>query len=284
MTNDTTTAKPKATLKRKVLRVFLTLVVFYILLCVGVCAVQRRLIYFPTKLDPKLAEIMAEKADFSPWKNLSGQIMGWKLSASGTSTGSVLIVHGNAGCAIDRGYFARPIHDAVSVDVFLLEYPGYGAREGSPCAKSFLAAADESFSLLESNHPIYVISESLGTGVAAHLAQTHGNKIAGMALFVPYNNFAKLAQTKMPFLPVSLILLDRYDPEKWLKDYRGPIQFVLAENDEIIPPKFGRKLYESYRGPKNLQITEGAHHNDVGAQSSDWWKGVFSFWHLEREK
>ena len=249
----------------------------------GGCGLQRRLIYFPTKLSPQLADVMAERTGFTAWKNRSGQTIGWKFPATKTLTGSVLVVHGNAGCAIDRGYFAKPIGGAASVDVYLLEYPGYGAREGLPSEKSFLMAADEAFTLLDTNHPIYVVSESLGTGVAAHLAQMQGRRIAGMALFVPYNNFAKLAQTKMSFLPVSLILLDRYDPEEWLKDYRGPIQFVLAGRDEVIPTKFGRQLYDSYNGPKHLRVVEGATHNSVSSQSVGWWNDVFLFWQNNRE-
>lgn len=280
MTSDRLTS----VLKRKVLRVLLTLLGVYVLLCICGCALQRRMIYFPTKLDPKLAGTMAERAGFTPWENQSGQIIGWKLPSTKSSTGSVLIVHGNAGCAIDRSYFAKPIHEAASVDVFVLEYPGYGAREGSPGEKSFLAAADEAFASLDTNHPIYVVSESLGTGVAAHLAKKHGSKVAGLAMFVPYNNFVQLAQSKMSFLPVSLILLDRYDPEKWLKDYRGPIQFVLAENDQVIPIKFGQRLVDSYDGCKNLEIVRGAGHNSVSAQSSEWWADVFSFWEKNQNR
>lgn len=270
-------------LRRRIFRMLFVLVGLYVLLCVAVCTLQRRLIYFPVKLNPKLAEIMAERAGAIPWKNQSGQIIGWKFLSKNSPTGSVLVVHGNAGCAIDRDYFAKPIRGAASVDVYLLEYPGYGARDGSPREKSFLSAAEEAFGLLDTNHPIYVVSESLGTGVAAHLAKTQESRIAGMVLFVPYNNFAKLAQTKMSFLPVSLILLDRYDPEKWLKDYRGPIQFVLAENDEVIPPKFGRRLFDSYNGPKNLQVIKGASHNGVSSQSAESWTKVFQFWDEHRQ-
>ena len=264
--------------RRSVSRVLITIVCFYVLLCVAGCALQRQMIYFPTKLSLSLAETMAARAGFIPWKNQAGQLMGWKLSASGTSTGSVLIVHGNAGSAVDRDYLAKPIHDAASVDVYVLEYPGYGSREGSQSEKSFLRAADEAFALLSSEHPIYVVSESLGTGVAAHLARTQGSKVEGMALFVPYNNFVQLAQTKMPILPVSLLLLDRFDPENWLKDYSGPVKFILAEKDEVIPMKFGRKLHDGFGGSKNLQVVSGAYHNEVCEQPPDWWSEVFLFW------
>jgi len=114
--------------------------------------------------------------------------------------------------------------------------------------------------------------------VAAYLAKTHSEQIAGLALFMPYNKLAAVAQSKLPLLPAGLLLWDRFDPEDWLKSYHGPVKFVLAEKDEIIPAKFGRRLFDTYNGPKHLQIIPGAHHNDAAEQSPDWWEGVFTFW------
>ncbi|MEP6664720.1 MAG: alpha/beta hydrolase [Verrucomicrobiota bacterium] len=255
---------------------FLILLSLYVVLCAVGCALQRRLIYFPAKFDSKLAETMAVRAGFTPWKNPSGQIIGWKSSADSPATASVLIVHGNGGCAIDRGYFSKPIHAAVSVDVYVLEYPGYGARKGSPGQTAFYAAADEAFDLLDKTLPVYIVSESLGTGVAAHLAKTHRN-VSGMVMFAPYDNFCALAQSKMPILPVRLILLDRFDPAGDLENYHGAIQFILAEKDVVIPRRFGQRLAESFQGKKRVEIISGAGHNEVQAQSPEWWKETFSF-------
>lgn len=244
---------------------------------------QRRLLYFPTRLQPNVAEQIALSEGLVPWRNNSGKIIGWKLPAAEPATANVLIVHGNGGCALDRSYFAKPIHDAAPVDVYLLEYPGYGARDGSPSQQSFLAAAEEAFDLLTNKGPVFVVSESLGTGVAAHLAKTRGEEIAGLMFFVPYNNMVSLAQQKMPVLPIWLILWDRYNPESWLKNYRGPVGFVLAENDEIIPAKFGQRLHDGYSGPKTLQVVYGAGHNTVSSQSSEWWKRTFLFWEEHKQ-
>jgi pimeloyl-ACP methyl ester carboxylesterase len=253
-----------------------------ILLCIFGCAVQRRLLYFPTKLPPDLAAQEAMQCGFIPWKNVSGEIIGWEIPASGASIGSVLIVHGNAGCAINRSYLAQPIHEAANADVFILEYPGYGAREGSPSKKSLNAAAEEAFQLLPANAPKYIVSESIGTGVAGDLAQDHPAEIAGMALLVPYHNLASVAQHKIWFLPTYFLLLDRFNPEKSLKSYHGPVKFVVAGADEIIGAASGIRLFKSYAGPKDLQIIAGAHHNEVAEQLPDWWKNVFSFWKENR--
>src|SRR6266436_206940 len=102
-------AGPRLNWKNGVNRIFLRLTLLYALLCAGGCAFQRRLIYFPTKLDPSYAEKAAEREGFLAWRNKSGEIIGWNLPASESPSACVLVVHGNAGCALDRAYIAQPI-------------------------------------------------------------------------------------------------------------------------------------------------------------------------------
>lgn len=265
----------------RVVRVLQLLLIAYLLVVLVAFIFQRRLIYLPTKIPAGVVESAAREHGFAPWKNPGGQIIGWKIPASGTATGSVLIVHGNAGCALGRDYIAQPIHEAAGVEVFVLEYPGYGARAGAPSKSSLLAAAEEAFQLLPPGVPKYVVSESIGAGVACDLARNHPSEIAGLALFVPYCNLASVAQRQMPFLPAYLLLLDRFDPAECLRHYHGPVRFVVAGADEILGPETGKKLFAGYTGPKNLQMIPGAHHNEVAEQSAEWWRAVFMFW---REK
>jgi hypothetical protein len=264
--------------RSKLFRVLQLFLIAYLIVVLAVLIFQRRLIYLPTKIPAEVIESVAAEHGFAPWKNPAGQIIGWKMPASKTATGSVLILHGNAGCALSRDYLARPIHDAANVDVYVLEYPGYGARTGSPSKTSLVAAAEEAFQLLPTNSPRYVVSESIGTGVACELAKAHPNEVAGLALLVPYDSLARIAQKQMPFLPAYFLLFDRFNPAECLKSYHGPVKIVVAGADEIIGAAAGRRLFENYAGPKEKQEFPQAGHNDVAAQSPEWWQEVFSFW------
>lgn len=264
--------------KKSCRRILITIVVIYLVFCACVFVFQRSLIYFPTRIPADAVESVAREHGFLPWKNPAGETIGWKIPAAGASGGSVLIVHGNAGCALSRDYLARPIHDAMNVDVFVLEYPGYGARGGAPGKASFLAAAEEAFQLLAPTLPRYVVSESIGAGVAGGLAERHPAEIAGMALFVPYGNLAAVAQKHLWFLPAYFLLRDRFNPAAGLTAYHGPVQFIVAGADEILGPETGGKLSDGYAGPKKLELIAGAHHNDVAGQSPQWWRKVFEFW------
>jgi pimeloyl-ACP methyl ester carboxylesterase len=270
--------EPKTGFWRSFLRVLQLLAIVYLLIVLLALIFQRRLIYFPTKIPADVIESVAAGHGFASWKNPAGQIIGWKMMAKTNATASVLIVHGNAGCALGRDYLAQPIHDAAAVDVFVLEYPGYGARGGSPGKTSFIAAAEEAFQWLPTNSPRYVVSESIGTGVACELAKNHPAEIAGLALLAPYSSLAAVAQRQMPLLPAYFLLLDRFNPADGLKAYRGPVKFVVAGADEILGADSGKKLFTGYAGPKELQVFPGAHHNDIAGQPVAWWREVFSFW------
>lgn len=255
-----------------------TFLIGYAVVLVSFTLLQRYLIYVPTRLTPELAEQTAAKVGFVRWNNPSGQIMGWKLPASSAPVGSVLILHGNAGWALNRAYIALPIHDAAPLDVYILEYPGFGERKGSPGEASLLRAADEAFENLPDNLPAYVVSESLGTGMAAHLAQKYPARVAGLAMFVPYNKLAAVAENHVPFIPAYFLLWDRYNPEAWLKDYRGPVKIIIAGADEIIPPILGQRLYDGYKGPKTLQVIPDARHIETADEPPGWWRELLAFW------
>ena len=259
-------------------RLVILFAIVYAMLCIGIWLIQRSLLFFPTGMTPEQAAAEAAHRGFLPWTNAIGQVIGWKLPASGVSTGSVLIVHGNAGWAGQRDYLAAPIHEAAAVDVFVLEYPGYGARAGSPSKAAFDTAAEEAFQLLPANLPRYVVSESLGAGVAAGLAQRHPQAIAGLALLVPYDNLAAVAQRRMWMFPSYFLLRDRFHPAANLKHYHGPVMFVIAGDDEILGPETGLRLAAGYAGPKDVQVIPGARHNDVSARPAQWWRETFAFW------
>jgi hypothetical protein len=69
--------------------------------------------------------------------------------------------------------------------VFVVEYPGYADRSGKPTERTLEASADEAFRSLTTNSPIYLVGESLGTGVASYLAGRYPDKVAGVALLAP---------------------------------------------------------------------------------------------------
>jgi hypothetical protein len=237
------------------------------------------MIYYPPKFTSQKVDELAATAWLERWKNSSGEFIGMKrLSPRQPATGQILIVYGNGGCAIGCARYADAIQKVASLDVFILEYPGYADRPGSPSQNNFFRAADEAMQSLRTNAPVYLLGESLGTGVAAYLAGTYPGKVAGVVLLSPYNRLADVAQYHMPILPVHLILVDRFPSQDYLRNYHGPVGIMVDGKDQIVPEKFGLRLYDSYAGPKRLWEFPDGGHVSITEQPVIFWKEVVDFW------
>jgi pimeloyl-ACP methyl ester carboxylesterase len=239
---------------------------------------QRRLIYFPPVFTAERADELARSEGLERWQSPSGKALGWKrLSPAQPARGRVLIMHGNAGTAFQCGHYADTIQGAAPLDVFIVEYPGYADRPGKPSERALYESAAEAFELLPANGPVYLVGESLGTGVAAYLAGRYPETVAGLILLAPYNRLAAVGQAHMPIFPVRLLLRDRFPAEDYLRSYHGPLAVLVAGQDTAIPEKFGRRLYEGYAGPKRLWEFPQGDHGTVMFQPSALWKQVVAF-------
>ena len=273
------TRRPKPTFRRRCLRTLLLCAALYLLVCGGCASFQRRLIYFPPVFTPEKAEELARSENLERWKSPLGKPLGWKRgSPAQPAQGQVFIVHGNASCAFQCGHYADVIQQAAPLDVFIVEFPGYADRPGTPTECSLDEAAVEALQLLATNTPLYLVGESLGTGVAAYLAGRYANKVAGVALLAPYNCLADVGQAHMRILPVRLLLRDRFPAEDYLRNYRGPVGVLVGGQDTVVPKRFGLRLYDNYAGPKRLWECPQATHDSLMFQPPAVWKQVVAFW------
>ena len=190
-----------------------------------------------------------------------------------------MILYGNASTATGCEHYVSDIQSVAAFDVFILEYPGYEDRPGSPSQSALFSAADEAFRTLPDHRPIYLLGESLGSGVASYLAGTYSNKIAGAILISPFNCMTDVAQYDYPWLPVQLLLVDRFRSEKYLRYYRGKVGIMVDGRDSVVPEQFGLRFYNGYAGPKKLWEFPGGGHCEIMVPSK-FWKEVIAFWRV----
>lgn len=217
---------------------------------IGCSAVQRKLLFYPSHHtgDNGLAH----------WET-EGRLIGFaRVVASPKNVW--LLLHGNGGQAADRIYSLPAFSPDDSV--FILEYPGYGARNGTPSRESFDAAAIEAYLILRKqfpSSPICVAGESIGTGPASMLAKqaVPPNKIV---LVVAFDTLKRVAADHLPYLPTGLILGDSWDNVVALSDYKGPVEIFGAEEDTVIPLRHAEALSRTLPQAKFFRISGG--HND----------------------
>ena len=265
----------------RVVRWFRTILLGYGVLLGVVFFAQRGLLYHPEVAPEAALLAQASQWGAEPWRNPAGDLIGWRRPARGV-TGphrQVLLLHGNAGDALDRVNYAAGLTAVSPFALHVLEYPGFGARPGSPSQTALLAAAEDAFQLLRREGPVYLIGESLGTGVAAWLAGRFPDAVPAVLLVTPYHDLVEVGQYQMPIFPVGLMLWDRYPAAKFLRPYHGPLAVVLAGDDRVVPARFGRELFEAYAGPKRVWEIPGAGHNDVMLRlPAGWWGELADFW------
>lgn len=255
------------------------LLAVYFVAALVVFLAQRKFLYHPTNGTKEELTPAAAGFGYQPWTNSSGQYIGWKQIAKGAGAQKqLLIVHGNGGCAVNRVRYANGLQSVEMWDIYILEYPGYGARDGSPSEKNFYDAASEALELLKKKGKVYVMGESLGTGVACYLAGNNPEAVAGMLLIAPYNKLIPVAQQHMPIFPVGFLLWDRFPAEDHLKGYHGPVAMLFAGDDEVVPNKFGHALFDGYQGPKIFTEVPGAGHNELIEEPDEYWLDLVKFW------
>lgn len=242
---------------------------------------QRNLIYFPSRASADALVGRAAGIGLQAWRAADGATIGWKPATSRNARHRMLVFHGNAGYALDRDYFVKGLQALGDEwEVFLFEYPGYGAREGTPSEATFKAAAAQALEslLAADSRPVFILGESLGSGVASYLAATFPEQLAGLLLVTPFSSLVDVAARHYPFLPVRFLLSERYDSIQALSHYRGPVAFLLAGRDEIVTTELGRQLHDSYSGPRWLRIEAHAGHNTLPYHpGASWWAEVSRF-------
>ncbi len=232
---------------RKFSRIFLSA---GLLLFAGCSAIQRKLLFYPSH--------HGRDNGLAAWK-LDGKIIGFCRQVPDPAN-VWLLLHGNAGQAADRAYAISSYSQRDSV--FIMEYPGYGPREGEPSKASFDAAAVEAYLLLKKTFaatPVCVAGESIGTGPACALAG-QSQPPAKIVLLVPFDTLKAVAHDHFPHLPVGLILGASWDNIEALKNYPGPVEIFGAAQDNVIKIEHAKALADSFPAAKFHRIEGG--HND----------------------
>lgn len=229
-------------------------------------AAQRRLIYFPSSGvgEPAAAGVPdAERVGLSTRDGL--RLGAWFVPSSPSANrGVVIVFNGNAGNRSYRADLARGFR-ARGLATLLFDYRGYGGNPGSPSEEGLALDAIAAREYLDSRRDvdrgrIVYFGESLGSAVAVRLALTHPP--AALVLRSPFTSLADTARHHFPYLPVGLLLRDRFASRDAIARIRCPVVVITAVFDSIVPADQSRQLFEAANEPKRLVVIENADHND----------------------
>jgi hypothetical protein len=224
---------------------------------------EDQFLYFPSRdlaSTPAAYDLKAEELGIGADDGV--RLHGWWIQGDGRR--ALLFFHGNAGNIADRLDRARILNRRFGLDLFLVDYRGYGRSEGAASEEGIYrdgravhrAALDHGFP----PEQIILFGESLGSAVAIQLALDL--PCAALILETPFLSIRAMAREHYPFVPTFLIR-SRFDNESKIVAVAPPKLFILAERDDIVPPLQGRRLFELAREPKTLYVIPRAGHNDT---------------------
>jgi uncharacterized protein len=242
-------------------KILLGLGIGYVLVSLGACALQDSLLYFPDNSRPEPARFGVP--DMAPVELRTADgltLLAWHKPGDPT----LVLLHGNGGHIGHRGFKVRPWLDA-GIGVLLVEWRGYGGNPGKPREAGFLADGRAALDFLAGQgvapERTVIYGESLGTGIAVMLAAER--PVGALVLESPYDSIAALASAHYPFLPVNLLIRDRYDAALAAPKIKAPVLVIHGEADDIIPLRFGRALYDVLPQPKQFRAVPRGGHNDL---------------------
>jgi fermentation-respiration switch protein FrsA (DUF1100 family) len=177
----------------------------------------------------------------------------------------ILYCHGNgehvAYCAPDLDRLRKNLQ----ATVFVFDYRGYGKSEGTPFEPHLIADGKAAHEWIAqragvNTGDVILIGRSLGGGVAIASAQDLGAKA-----LVLQSTFARMVDTAAqlkPYLPVRLLMRNRWDSVSRIESYHGPVLQSHGVHDTLVTLSEARRLFEAIPGSQKEFLTYDGGHND----------------------
>lgn len=246
----------------------------YLLIVVAMFFLQSLMIFHPQEnltATPNMVGLDFEEVFFRTSDNL--ELHGWYVPSESAEV-TVLYFHGNAGNISGRLETIDLLH-GLGLNVFIIDYRGYGKSEGNPSERGTYKDAEAAWRFLteERNLPennLVIMGRSLGGAVGAQLASK--KEAAAAIVESTFTSAADLGAELYPWLPVRWLLKHEYPTIKHIRAIQMPLMLVHSRDDNLIPFHHGRALYEAANKPKVFVELTGSHNTgflDTGVRYKD---------------
>lgn len=233
----------------------------YILLVLLMYVMQSNLVYHPQSniwATPASVGLPYEDVTFRTEDEVT--LHGWFVPAD-TAALTVLYFHGNAGNISGRLETFQLLHD-LGLNVFMIDYRGYGKSEGRPSEQGTYRDAEAAWKHLNQQRQIadsgiIIMGRSLGGSVAAWLAARKNP--AAAIIESTFTSTVDLGSDLYPWLPVRWMINYDYNTLDQIKQIKSPIFMAHSRDDQIVPFHHGRQLFEAADEPKAFVELEGSH-------------------------
>jgi len=199
--------------------------------------------------------------------------------------GTLLFFHGNAGNISHRLESIEILH-RLELNVFILDYRGYGQSEGKVSEQGTYRDAEAAWDYLTQTRGIrpeqvIIFGRSLGASIASWLASKHTP--AGLIIESGFSSVPAMAKRIYPFLPVSWLTNFRYDTKNYVSTIACPVLVAHSRDDDIIPFAEGREIFDAAPRAKQFLEMRGGHNDGFIISGPTYVDGLRSFIHENLE-
>lgn len=157
--------------------------------------------------------------------------------------------------------------------VLAVDYRGFGQSSNvAPSEANAYADAEAAWTYLAGLTPgrkRYIVGHSLGGAIAAELARHHP-EASGLVLEATFTSVQDMVdQSAWSFLPVGLILTQRFDTISKIGEVKVPVLITHGTRDSIVPFAMGERLFDAANSPKRFIRVEGAGHHNLSGVAFD---------------
>ena len=204
-------------------------------------------------------------------------INGW-LIKNPLAKQTLIYLHGNAGNLSDRLDKIKILYD-VGMNVFIIDYRGFGKSHGTPSEHGLYEDALQAYDYLLTRNDIDpgkigVYGASLGGAVAIDLATKR--PLTCLIVDSSFSSAADMGKAMYPFIP-SFLIQTKLDSASKIPRISIPKLFIHSPQDDVIPFKLGKKLFDMAGSPKAFLEVSGGHNDSHIVSKERWIAGVTNF-------
>jgi uncharacterized protein len=244
---------------------FTGLLLFVIMVSVTPHALERFFVYYPSvAVESSPSRVGLQYQDIFLVTEDNVRLHGWFVPHP-ESRHTLLVFHGNAGNVGHRVPWIKMLHEAAG-HVLMIDYRGYGKSEGQPFEEGLYRDARAAYEWWTrersgSGENLVLFGESIGGSVAVDLASKV--PVTGLILQSPFTTAWDMAKTILPIGLLQPLAGIHFDSASKIAGIRCPKLIIHGDQDEVVPFRLGKKLYDLAQPPKRFYEVRGAGHNDL---------------------
>ena len=243
--------------KMYILSVVGLVLIIYLIITFILYKSQRSLLYHPSENNYSGDKLIVsiDKVKIKTDDNI--ELLAWYHDKDIDNYKTILFLHGNAGSLENRIHKINHFKE-MEINFLIISWRGFSGNDGKPTEEGLYKDARSAVKWLLNKgvkkENIVIYGESLGTGVATEISQNEN--FAGIVLESPFTSMVAAGKSKYPIFPIGLLLKDKYESDKKIKNIKSPVLVMHGEADTIVPFWMGKKIYELANNPKYYYFPE----------------------------